>query len=75
MKQWEKLTLTNLEGEECALKEDVVDGSFTVVARFLTNRKINLEAVARTFRGAWRVDGDFEFRDLGNNKTLIVFTD
>lgn len=48
-KQWEKLTLTNLEGEECSLKEDVVDGSFAVVARFLTNQKINHEAVAQTF--------------------------
>lgn len=74
-KQWEKLTLTNLEGEECSLKEDVVDGSFAVVARFLTNQKINHEAVAQTFWGAWRVDGDFEFRDLGNNKALIVITD
>ncbi|KAL0000259.1 hypothetical protein SO802_019861 [Lithocarpus litseifolius] len=74
-KQWEKLTLTDLEGEECALKKDVVDGSFAVVARFLTKRKINLEAVARTFQVAWRADGDFEFRDLGNNRALIVFTD
>jgi len=45
-KQWEKLTLTNLEGEKCAHKEDIVDGSFAVVARFLTKWKINLEVVA-----------------------------
>ena len=74
-KQWEKLTLTDLEGEECALREDAVDGSCAVVARFLTKRKVNLEAVARTFQSAWKADGDFEFCDLGNNKALIVFTD
>ena len=74
-KQWEKLTLTDLEGEECALREDMVDGSCVVVVRFLTKWKVNLEVVARTFRSAWKADGDFEFRDLGNNRALIVFTD
>ena len=44
------------------------------MAKFLTKRKVNLEAVARTFRSVWKADGDFEFRDLGNNKALIVFT-
>lgn len=50
-KKWEKLTLTDLEGDKCALKEGVTEGSYAVVARILTKRKINLEAVARTFRG------------------------
>ena len=45
-KQWEKLTLTDLEGEEYALREDMVDGSCVVVVRFLTKWKVNLEAVA-----------------------------
>ena len=44
------------------------------MAKFLTKRKVNLEAVARTFRSVWKADGDFEFRDLGNNKALIIFT-
>ena len=74
-KQWEKLTLTDIEGEECALTNDVIDGSFAVVVKFFMKQKINLEAVARTFRGVWKADGDFEFRDLGNNRALIVFTD
>ena len=52
----------------------MIDDSFALVAKFFTKRKINLEAVARTFRSAWKSNGDFEFRDLGNNKALIVFT-
>lgn len=74
-KKWEKLTLTEIEGEECALTNEVSDGFFAVVAKFFTKRKINLEAVARTFQGVWKADGDFEFQDLGNNRALIVFTD
>ena len=74
-KQWEKLSLTEREGAECALKDGVIDESFAVVAKFYTKRKVNLEVVARTFRSAWKADGDFEFRDLGNNRALIVFSD
>ena len=74
-KKWEKLSLTDVEGNECALIDGVIDDSFALVAKFLTKQKINLEAIARTFRSVWKSDGDFEFRDLGNNKALIVFTD
>ena len=66
-KQWEKLTLMDIEGEECAFTNDVIDDSFVVVAKFFMKRKINLEVVAQTFHGVWKADGDFEFRDLGNN--------
>ncbi|KAK9984749.1 hypothetical protein SO802_034274 [Lithocarpus litseifolius] len=72
---WLKLSLTEMEGAECALKDGVIDESFAVVAKFFTKRKVNLEAVARTFRSALKVDGDFEFRDLGNNRAFIVFSD
>ena len=74
-KQWEKLTLIDTEGEECALMNGVIDDSFAVVAKFFTKRKINLKVVAQTFQGVWKADGDFEFRDLGNNRALIIFTD
>ena len=74
-KKWEKFSLTDVEGNECALTDNVIDDSFALVAKFFTKWKINLEAVARTFRSVWKSDGDFEFRDLGNNKALIVFID
>ena len=72
--KWEKLSLTDVEGNEYAPIDGVIDDSFVLVAKFFTKQKINLEAVARTFRIVWKSDGDFEFRDLGNNKALIVFT-
>ena len=74
-KLWEKLSLTDKEDAEFTLSGGVIDDSFIIVAKFLTKRKVNLEAVARTFRSVWKVDGDFEFRDLGNNKALIFFID
>ena len=40
-----KLTLTDIEGEEYAFTNDVIDGCFAVVAKFFTKRKINLEAM------------------------------
>lgn len=55
--------------------DGVINDSFAVVAKFFTKRKVNLEVVARTFHGVWKADGDFEFRELGNNRVLTVFTD
>ncbi|KAK9997763.1 hypothetical protein SO802_022449 [Lithocarpus litseifolius] len=68
-------SLIEIEGAECALKDEVIDESFAIVAKFYTKRKVNLKAVARTFRSVWKADGDFEFRDLGNNRALMVFSD
>ena len=74
-KLWEKLSLIDKEGVEFTLTGGVIDDSFAIVAKFLTKRKVNLKAVVWTFRSVWKVYGDFEFHDLGNNKALIVFTD
>ena len=66
-KLWEKLSLTDKEGVEFMLTGGVIDDSFTIVAKFLTKRKVNLEAIAWTFHSVWKADGEFEFHDLGNN--------
>ena len=65
-KQWEKLTLTDLEGEECALREDVVDGSCGVVARFLTKWKVNLRR--------WHEPSEVRGRQMGILSFVIWVT-
>lgn len=74
-KLWEMLSLIGKEGTKCSLTGGVIDDSFTIVAKFLTKRKFNLEAVAQTVRSVWKANGDFKFHDLGNNKAHIVFID
>ncbi|KAL0008463.1 hypothetical protein SO802_009965 [Lithocarpus litseifolius] len=74
-KRWEKLSLTEPEGVEHDLSStDVIEG-FAIVAKFFTKRRINLEAVAKTLKSAWKIDSDFEVRDLGDNKAIFLFED
>ncbi|KAK7858131.1 hypothetical protein CFP56_014554 [Quercus suber] len=47
----------------------------TLVANLFTKRRVNLEAVARTLKGAWKTEQSFELRDLGENKAIILFED
>ena len=72
---WEKLTLS--EGEGNMYKSDSFEqGSGQVVtAKFFTHRALNMEAIARTFRPLWRTKSDFEVKDVGNRTVLFVFSD
>uniref|UniRef100_A0A2N9IPV8 Reverse transcriptase domain-containing protein n=1 Tax=Fagus sylvatica TaxID=28930 RepID=A0A2N9IPV8_FAGSY len=47
----------------------------TIAAKFLTRRRINIEAVAKTFRPLWRADKGFTIRDMGENKAIFTFKD
>ena len=67
------MSLSEKQQIEFILPEDHRKGEFTIVAKFLTSRFLQMEAVARTFKQLWRTDGGFKIRNQGYNLVLFVF--
>ena len=71
----DRMSLTAKEGDRVDLSDsqEVVGG--LLVAKFLTKRVINIEAVMRTLKPLWRSVHGFTGRDMGNNRMKFLFTD
>ena len=71
----DRMSLTAKEGGKVDLSDsqEVVGG--LLVAKFLTKRVINIEAVMRTLKPLWRSVHGFTGRDMGNNRVKFLFTD
>ena len=54
MKHWRNLSLNEREGGKLAVKKDRATQEFTLVAKFLTKRVLNSEAIVRTSSPLWR---------------------
>lgn len=67
--------MTGKEGVKINLDSSQTQPEFILVARFLTRKPINTEAVSRTFRPLWRAEKGFVVKDLGDNKASITFQD
>ena len=74
-RDWERFSLTGKEGVKINLISSLALLEFILVARFLTRRPINTEAITRTFRPLWRAEKGFVVKDLGDNKASITFQD
>ena len=74
-REWERFYLTGKEGVKIHLNSSLTQPEFILVARFLTCRPINTEAITRTFRPLWRAEKGFVIKDLGDNKASITFQD
>ena len=70
---WKKLSLSDKEGKKLALVKNKKRVEFVLVAKFLTNRNVNIDAVAKTFRPLWHTSSDFCIRDVGDNHLLFTF--
>ena len=46
---------------------------FVLAAKFLTQRSVNIKAVARTFKPIWCTQKNFEVTSAGDNLVLIAF--
>ena len=72
-KQWNCLSLSEREGEELCIKKDHQSKERIIAAFFLTQRALNMEAIARTFKLLWRSENGFKIQREGDHKVLFVF--
>ncbi|KAL0013547.1 hypothetical protein SO802_000616 [Lithocarpus litseifolius] len=72
-KRWKSLSLFEKEGPGLALKSNQASTEFSMVARFLTKRPINLEAIANTFNPLWRTKSGFRLKFIGDHLVLFSF--
>ena len=70
---WSRLTLSDREGPRCNLTKDDSSMDFTIAAKFLTKRALNVEVIARTFNPLWRARNGFKIQNLGDHVILFTF--
>ncbi|XP_075654803.1 uncharacterized protein At4g02000-like [Castanea sativa] len=71
--KWRNLSLNDREGGKLVMKRDRVSHEHTIVAKFLTKRVLNTDAIVRTFSPLWQSRNDFKVRNAGDHKLLFVF--
>ena len=72
-KHWLKMSLNVREGEELGLDDELSSKNFTMAAKFLTRRALNIEVVTRTFSPLWRSVKGFEVRRSSDHVLLFTF--
>ncbi|XP_023924239.2 uncharacterized protein At4g02000-like [Quercus suber] len=72
--QWcENLRLSQKEGGELDIDPEAAEAGLVMVEKFLTKRRINLEAVVHALNPIWKTTENFEVEDDGDNTALLVF--
>lgn len=61
------------EGPGCCLLDDDSKEKFSIAAKFLTKRAINMEVIAKTFNPLWRAKNGFKIQSFGDHKILFTF--
>ena len=72
-KHWRNLSLNEREGGKLSVKKNRESQVVTLVAKFLTKRVLNTEAIVRTFSPLWRAKKGFKVRDAGEHMMLFEF--
>ena len=72
-KHWRNLSLNEREGGKLLVKKNRDNQVATLVAKFLTKRVLNTEAIVRTFSPLWRAKKEFKVRDVGEHMMLFEF--
>lgn len=73
-KTWSNLSLNKREGSDFTLHNNHRSSEFIIVAKFLTRRVLNMEAVGRTFRQFWRSTSGFKIQNLDVHIVLFAFS-
>ncbi|XP_050242113.1 uncharacterized protein LOC126691076 [Quercus robur] len=73
-KRCEKLKLTENEAEQVVLEEEEVNEGWVLAGKFLSKRRINLEAVVKALKPIWKkTKENFVVQDTSDNTTLFLF--
>ena len=72
-KHWSSLSLSEIEGPGLCLRSDQATSEHGIVARFLTKRPLNIEAIANTFTPLWRSKSGFKVKNIGDHVVLFSF--
>ena len=72
-KHWSSLSLSEIEGPGLCLRSDQATDEFGILARFLTKRPLNIEAIAKTFNPLWRSKTGFRVKNIGDHIVLFSF--
>ena len=72
---WKKLSPLDEEETGIACPKKAELDTFTLAAKFLTKRVVNVESVAHTFRPLWRSEKDVQIKDMGDNILFFNFED
>ena len=74
-KNWNNLTLSECEGSNFRIKEEQAKTEFILVAKFLTKRALNIDAIAKTFTPLWRSKNGFKIKKENDHVVLFSFDD
>ena len=73
-KSWSCLTLSDVEGSNLQINEEVAVTDFVLAAKFLTKRALNIDAIAKTFTPLWRSKNGFKIKKEGDHVILSLLT-
>ena len=71
--RWKSLSLSEKEESGLTLNSDQATSEFSMLARFLTRRPINLDSIANTFNPLWRSKSGFRMKFIGDHLILFSF--
>ena len=66
-------SLSHREGPKFRLHLDLASAEYTIAAKFLTKRALNINAIGATFMPLWRSKYGFRVKNLGNHVVLFTF--
>ena len=72
-KQWINFSLLDREGDKITLGKNKDSNEHIIAANFLTQRALNVDAIARTFKPLWRAINGFTIKNMGNHVLLFIF--
>ncbi len=72
---WDQFSLSEKEGKPVDLGGTPIKAANMVCAKFLTQRTVNVESIANTFKPLWCTNKVFTVQDMGKNRVVFSFED